>query len=110
MNLKDIRKEKGYTQKQMAVKMAMEQTTYSKKENGKSLISEVEWEKLAKLLETPIEELKKNNKSYGNYENCTFNDSSVGIQIVQIPKETLDIMLKYTAKLEEEIVMLKKQR
>lgn len=31
MSLKEIRKSKGFTQKQVALKMAMEQTTYSKR-------------------------------------------------------------------------------
>ena len=32
MNLKEFRIKKGVTQKEMALKMAMEQTTYSRKE------------------------------------------------------------------------------
>ncbi|VXB10575.1 conserved hypothetical protein [Flavobacterium sp. 9AF] len=107
MSLKAIRKEKGFTQKDMAFKMAMEQTTYSRKERGKSPITEEEWEKLADVLKIPIEELKKANENMPKNENCTFYDNSIGIQIVSMPKETLDIMLKYTAKLEEENKILK---
>lgn len=43
MSLKEIRKNKGITQKQMALNMAMEQTTYSRKENGKSPITNEEF-------------------------------------------------------------------
>ena len=107
MNLKEIRKVKGFTQKQLAQKMAMEQTTYSKKENGKSPISEDEYKKLAAILEISIEELKKEMPSSTKNENCTFNDQSIGIQIVSMPKDALDIMLKYTAKLENEVNFLK---
>lgn len=107
MNLKEIRKNKGFTQKQIALKMAMEQTTYSKKENGKSPITEVEYKKLAAILETSIEEIKKEIPSVAKNENCTFNDNSIGIQIVSMPKETLDIIIKYTAKLEEEVAFWK---
>ena len=57
--------------------MAMEQTTYSRKENGKSPITENEWERFAKVLDTSIEELKKGNESVPKNENCTFNDNSV---------------------------------
>jgi transcriptional regulator with XRE-family HTH domain len=109
MSLKEIRTSKGITQKQIALQMAMEQTTYSKKENGKSPINEDEWKRLSDFLETPIEQLKKNDSTISKNENCTFHDNSIGVQIVSMPKETLDIILKYTIKLEEEIKNLKDQ-
>ena len=59
MNLKEIRVSKGFTQKQMAEKMAMEQTTYSKKERGISPINENKWKRLSEIFETPIDVLKK---------------------------------------------------
>ena len=59
MNLKEIRVSKGFTQNQMAEKMAMEQTTYSKKERGISPINENEWKRLSEIFETPIDVLKK---------------------------------------------------
>ncbi|NCT60683.1 MAG: helix-turn-helix transcriptional regulator [Flavobacteriia bacterium] len=107
MSLKEIRKRKGITQRQIAQKMAMEQTTYSKKENGKSPITDEEYIKLADILETSIEEIKRDNQTSPKNEYCTFNDNSIGIQIVSMPKDVLDVMLKYTAKLEEEISFLK---
>jgi transcriptional regulator with XRE-family HTH domain len=107
MNLKEIRRDKGFTQKQIALKMAMEQTTYSKKENGKSPITEQEYKKLAAILETSIEALKREIPVASKNENCTFNDNSIGIQIVSLPKDTLDIMIKYTTKLEEEVAFRK---
>lgn len=107
MSLKEIRKSKGFTQKQVALKMAMEQTAYSKKENGKSPITEEEYKKLADFLETPIEEIKKGKETIAKNENCTFHDQSIGIQIISMPKDTLDIIIKYTSKLEEENQQLK---
>ena len=53
------RKNKGLTQKQIADKMAMEQTTYSKKERGLSPIREDEWVRFAKILEVNIEDIKE---------------------------------------------------
>ncbi|WP_396154562.1 helix-turn-helix domain-containing protein [Flavobacterium macrobrachii] len=53
------RKNKGLTQKQVADKMAMEQTTYSKKERGLSPIREDEWMRFAKILEVNIEDIKE---------------------------------------------------
>ncbi len=32
---------------------------------------------------------------------------SIGIQIVSLPKDTLDIMIKYTTKLEQEVAFWK---
>ena len=107
MNLREIRIKKGLAQKQIAIKMAMEQTTYSRKENGKSPITEKELEKLFNVLETSIEEIKKEVPNIATNGNYFINDNAIDIQIVSIPKDTLDIMLKYTAKLEEEVACLK---
>lgn len=104
------RKSKGLTQKQMALKIAMEQTTYSRKERGKSPISDEEWNRFAKTLEIPVEEIKEiNNSSNSKNENCTFNDNSIGIQYINIPENVFDIIIKYNAKLEEENATLKEQ-
>jgi transcriptional regulator with XRE-family HTH domain len=108
MNLKEIRKNRGITQKEISLKMAMEQTTYSKKENGKSPITDEEWNKLSEILDTSIEDLKKENEILTKYENCTFNEQAIGVQIVSMPKEALDVMIKYNLKLEEENAALKK--
>lgn len=106
----DARKAKGYTQKQMALKIAMEQTTYSRKERGKSTISDEEWNRLAKMLEVPVEEIKElNNSSNSKNENCTFQDNAIGIQYINIPQNVFDIIIKYNAKLEEENITLKEQ-
>jgi transcriptional regulator with XRE-family HTH domain len=108
LKLIDARKAKGFTQKQMSDKIAMEQTTYSRKERGKSPISDEEWKRFAKTLDVPVEEIKEtNNSSNSKNENCTFNDSAIGIQYVNIPENVFDIIIKYNAKLEEENKKLK---
>ena len=109
MSLKHIRTNKGFTQKQMAQQMAMEQTTYSKKENGKSPISDKEYEKLSLLLESPIQDLKNERAAVPKNENCTFNDQSIGINYVNIPADVLEIIVKYNARLEKENQELKSQ-
>ena len=106
----DARKSKGLTQKQMALKIAMEQTTYSRKERGKSPISDEEWNRFAKTLEVPVDEIKEiNNSSNSKNENCTFNDNSIGIQYINIPENVFNIIIKYNTKLEEENATLKEQ-
>jgi transcriptional regulator with XRE-family HTH domain len=106
-----VRKTKGFTQEQMATKIPMEQTTYSRKERGKSPISEEEWARIARALAVPVEEIKEEHIPVTiKNENCTFTDSSViGIQYVNIPQDVFDIIIKYNTKLEEENIMLKKQ-
>jgi transcriptional regulator with XRE-family HTH domain len=108
-NLKEARKAKGLTQKQLALKIAMEQTTYSRKERGKSPISDDEWSRFAKMLDVNIEEIKDNLISQPKNENCTFNDQSIGIQYITIPQDVLDTVLKYNKKLEEENTALKEK-
>lgn len=110
MSLKDVRTRKGLTQKQLAIKMAMEQTTLSKKERGISPITAEEYKKLAGFLETSVEELQSEKHAISKNENCTFNDHSVGIQIISMPKDALDLILKLVAKLEQENEELKKSK
>jgi transcriptional regulator with XRE-family HTH domain len=110
MSLKEIRERKGLTQKQLALKMAMEQTTLSKKELGISPITSEEYKKLAGFLETSVEELQSETHPLSKNENCTFTDHSVGIQIISMPKDALDLILKLVAKLEVENADLKNQK
>lgn len=105
----NARKAKGYTQGQMSDKIAMEQTTYSRKERGKSPISDDEWNRFAKILDIPVEEIKDNNPITSKNENCTFQDNAIGIQNITIPQNVFDIIIKYNAKLEEENTTLKEQ-
>lgn len=49
-----IRKEKGFTQKDMALALECKKDDYAFKENGKAPISTEEWLKIAKALNTPV--------------------------------------------------------
>jgi|SRR5690606_11897072 len=102
------RKSKGLSQAEMAKMVAMEQTTYSRKERGISMITDDEWTRLANALDVSIDDIKEETEtiSFKN-DNCTFNNDSVGIQYVNIPDYILEIVLKYNKKLEEEISQLK---
>jgi transcriptional regulator with XRE-family HTH domain len=92
------RKAKGLSQESMAEKAGMEQTTYSRKERGLSPVTESEWERFAKILNVPVEQIKEERHNPKN-ENCNFYDHSVGIQYVNVPKELFDIMIKKLEKL-----------
>lgn len=105
----ELRRAKKITQNQMAKNIHMEQTTYSRKERGKSPISNDEWDRLAKVLDVPVEEIKSETVPVTiKNENCTFNDN-IGIQYVNIPQNVFDIIIKYNTKLEEENKSLKEE-
>ena len=96
-NLIHARKEKGFTQKEMADMLAMEQTTYSKKERGISRIRENEWVSFAKILDKDIEVLKRKTKVL---ENGNKYDHITNLNIIEM-------IIRYTQKLEEENFLLK---
>ena len=106
----DARKAKGFTQEKMSAIIAMEQTTYSRKERGKSPISDEEWDRLAKALDVDIEEIKDLSAQHSiKNDNWSLNDNSIGIQYVNIPQNVFDIIIKYNTKLEQENEQLKLQ-
>ena len=108
--LSEVRINKGLNKTQMAKLIAMGQTTYSRKENGKSSITKEEWQRFAKALEVNVEDIKKEKPQSVKNENCTFSENSVGgIQNINIPQYILDVIIKYNAKLEEENEKLQKK-
>jgi len=81
----------------------MDVSNYNGREKGKSKITSNEWEKLAKIVEVPIEAIFENDDSMvficrdnatGNYQG---NNS-----IYSIPEFMLESQRKYILKLEEE--------
>lgn len=105
------RKLKGLSQSEMAAKVCMEQTTYSRKERGLSPISDAEWEKLAKSLEVDVEEIKDADApNQGQIINPTIRDNGIciGVQYVNIPKDVLDALLNTNKFLQEELERARK--
>ena len=99
------RKLKDYTQEKLTQQIAMEQTTLSRKERGLSPISDEEWQRIATVLQVPVDDIKESfSENPSQNVNCTFNDQSVGIQYITIPTDILDQLLK--AK-DEQIALLK---
>jgi transcriptional regulator with XRE-family HTH domain len=102
-----LRKSKGFSQMIMAQKSAMEQTTYSRKEIGKSPITDEEWQKFANVLNTTVDKIKSVNDRNKNY---SFSENAIGsVQYISIPQDVLDTVLRYNKKLEEENELLKKR-
>jgi transcriptional regulator with XRE-family HTH domain len=105
------RKERNFTQEDFAFKLGIETSNYNRRENGVTKISKAEWDKMAKLLETTLEEIYKpedgvyvikNENANGNYSgsNNFFSNQDDFV---------FETMKKYIQKLEEENELLKAQ-
>ncbi|MCX8522949.1 helix-turn-helix domain-containing protein [Chryseobacterium formosus] len=111
-NLIRVRKQKKFSQQDVAEHLNISQTHYQRKEKGEVGITDKEWERIAKLLEVDVEEIRENSEatnmiqnfdnSYGNYvgnNNTYFN----------IPDYVLENQKDYIALLKEENERLKKE-
>ena len=112
--LKNLRKQRGYTQQQIADILATDVSNYSRKENGEVKIFDDEWEKLAKALDTSIEDIRE-ERIANVVQNLTFNDSSSNTsnqsgnynQYCSIPDYMLESQQEYIKLLKEQIEILK---
>ena len=102
------RQESNMPQKTIAERLCMDVSSYNRREKGQVKISLQEWEKLAKILNVPMDEI------YESEDNQIFicNDSStVHYQgtnnIYSVPEHLLETQRKYIAILENEILELK---
>ena len=104
------KREERFTQDEFAHLLGMETSNYNRRENGITKIAKREWDAMAKLLHCTLEEIYEpedgvyvinGDYAHGNFgNNHTFNNNSDFV---------FETMKKYIAKLEEEIVVLKKQ-
>ena len=106
----ESRKRKGFSQQQMAEHLCIDVSNYNRREKGQIRINTNEWEKIATLLEVPVEEIYENEDA--NF--FVFRDNSKGTylgtnHIYSIPDHLLESQRKYIAKLEEEIKALKEK-
>lgn len=63
IRLKYLRKQKDLKQEDMARILSTDVSSYSRKENGKSKIYDDEWDKLARILEVSVDEIKDSEDS-----------------------------------------------
>ena len=108
--LKKNRKEQGYSQLEFSKLVAMDQTTYSRKETGKTFITEQEWDRFAKILGVCKEEIKEKLAPQAINDNFVFNDQLVGVPNISLPVEVLETILRYNKKLEEDNALLKTKK
>ncbi|MDR3218234.1 MAG: helix-turn-helix transcriptional regulator [Dysgonamonadaceae bacterium] len=98
------RKANGFSQSMVAEKLCMDVSNYNRREKGQVKISLREWEKLADILQVPIEEI------YESDDTQVFicrDSSTVHYQgtnnIYSVPEYLLDTQRKYIEILENEI-------
>lgn len=115
--LKKTRTEKGFSQQDVAKYLNINQTGYSRKENGTIPVTDDEWERLAKLLNVEVEEIKEDDRKdiNQNFENNTGNYIGSNNVYLNVPEfmltamqEYMDILKKENQQLKDEIVQLKK--
>ena len=104
----EARTKLGLSQKQVAERLFMDASNYTRREKGNAKISSSEWEKLANILNTSVEEIYESEDSH--FIVC--RDNSVGINqgtnnVYTVPEFLLENQKNYIKKLEEEIEYLK---
>lgn len=108
--LKDKRIEKNLTQEEFAFKLGLDTSNYNRRESGLTKISKKEWDKMAKVLETSLEEIYEPEDGVyiinGDYAHGNFGQGGTFNNFSEFAFET---MKKYIQKLEEENQNLKEQ-
>lgn len=115
--LRTLRKQKGYTQQQIADLLATDVSNYSRKENGDVKIFDDEWEKLAKVLDVPVEDIKEEKALQTQNQNSTLNDNSslndnasINYNLFcNVPNYLLENQQEYINLLKEQIKALKEE-
>jgi len=104
----EARKSKGFSQSQIAERLCMDTSSYSRREKGQIQIHITEWEKLAKILEVPLKEIYEHEGSqlFVCNDNTSVNYQGTN-NIYSIPESLLETQEKYIKKPEEEIAGLK---
>ncbi|MDQ0593772.1 transcriptional regulator with XRE-family HTH domain [Chryseobacterium ginsenosidimutans] len=113
--LLNARKEKQFSQQDMAKHLNISQTHYLRKEKGEVEIRDEEWERLAKLLDVDVDDIKEldsENSIHQSFENVTdITNSYVGSHNIycNIPEYLLENQQEYISLLKKEIQELKRR-
>ena len=104
------RKESEISQKMIAERLCMDVSCYNRREKGQIKISLQEWERLAEILEVPLEEIYESDDSqvFICKDNATGNYQGTN-NIYSVPEHLLETQRKYIAILENEIAELKRK-
>jgi transcriptional regulator with XRE-family HTH domain len=116
--LKEVRKAK-YTQENMAKILHMTQSQYQRREKGEIKISDEEWERIAKALDTNVEDIKEEDSTQQIINNYDNNDGSyfgsnnyfynIPDFVLENQQDYINLLKKEIQDLKEEITALKSQ-
>lgn len=109
--LKRARTEKGFSQQDVAKYLNINQTGYSRKENGSIPVTDEEWERISKLLNVEVEEIKEEDREsiHQNFENNNGNYIGSNNNYCNIPEFILENQQDYINILKEEVKSLKEK-
>ncbi|MGC5743110.1 helix-turn-helix transcriptional regulator [Chryseobacterium sp. NFX27] len=115
--LRVIRKQKGYTQQQIADIIATDVSNYSRKESGDVKIVRDEWDKIARFLDVSVEDIYEDEESKVviNNNHPVYNDQSssssgtitqfhnISASIIQNLQDYISLLKEENEKLKEEL-------
>jgi len=111
-NLIRVRKQKKFSQQDVAEHLNISQTQYQRKEKGEAGITDSEWERMAKLFEVEIEEIKENAEPTNvmqNFDNSSGNFGNNTNYYYNVPDFLLETQKDYISLLKEENERLKSE-
>jgi transcriptional regulator with XRE-family HTH domain len=102
------RKKLGFSCKEIADLLCIEEYSYRRRENGKTKISNQEWKKLASILCVPFETIFEPESMLIDNSISTTPETSTN-HYYNVPKEMVDNQQEYISILKTEIDSLKKE-
>ncbi|REC76028.1 transcriptional regulator [Chryseobacterium elymi] len=114
--LRVIRKQKGYTQQQIADIIATDVSNYSRKESGDVKIVRDEWDKIARFLDVSVEDIYEDeeakiviNNNHPVYNDQSSSSSGTITQFHNMSASIIQNLQDYIALLKEENEKLKEE-
>ncbi len=112
-------RKKLYTQEKMANLLHMSQSQYHRREKGEIVISDEEWERMAKILNTSIEEIKEIDFCGQTSDEEKLFDSSYSSNnyfynmldfVLNNQQDYINLLKEKIESLQQEVNLLKKQK
>lgn len=104
------RKERNFSQQDITEHLKISQTHYLRKEKGEVEIKDEEWERIAKLLDVEVDDIKqseKENSIHQNFENNSGNYIGSNNIYCNVPEYLLENQQEYISLLKKEVQELK---
>lgn len=108
IKLSTLRKSKGYSTKDVADYLSMEEYSYRRREKGETRISNKEWKKLADFFQVEYDDIFEPESYPVNINNGggQINNFTDKIEYYNIPKEVIEMQQEYIDLLKKEISTL----